>query len=78
MLRIQKFSKFLIFLLALVFLAGCAGFPPPPIETVDAGPVERDAAVIEHGLIRENRSPYQCGVRRDASILCQGVRANIQ
>ena len=57
-----------------IALGGCAaGFPTPPLETVEAGPYERDAAIIEHGLIRENRRPYLCDVQSDSAILCQGV-----
>ena len=57
-----------------IALAGCAGFPTPPVDIVDAGPIERDAAGIEHGLIKANKSTYQCDVQKDTSILCQGVR----
>ena len=60
--------------LLAVGLAGCAaGFPTPPLEMVEAGPYERDAAIIEHGLIRENRTPFLCDVQNDTAILCQGV-----
>ena len=60
--------------LLTVGLAGCSGgFPTPPLEMVEAGPYERDAVVIEHGLIRQNRTPYQCDVQKDTAILCQGV-----
>ncbi len=61
-----------------VALGGCsAGFPDPPLEMVEAGPYERDAAVIEHGLIRQNKTPYQCDVQNDTAILCQGVRRKV-
>ena len=58
-------------------LFGCAGFPEPPLDMVEPGPYVRDAAAIEHGLIRENQSPYFCDVRYDTSILCQGVRQKV-
>lgn len=70
-------KRMLVAGLFTIALAGCAGFPDPPVEMVEAGPYERDATLIEHGLIRENDSPYQCGVRHDTSILCQGVRRKV-
>ena len=64
--------------LLTVGLAGCGGgFPTPPVEVVDAEPYDRDAAVIEHGLVRENRTPYQCDPQKDTAILCQGVKRKL-
>lgn len=77
MVRIYDMKKILLAGLMAATVTGCAGFPEPPVELVDAGPYMRDAAIIEHGLIRANQSPYQCDVRYDSSILCQGVRRRL-
>ena len=61
-----------------IAVCGCSGFPEPPVELVDSGPFVRDAAAVEHGLIRENKSSYYCEARTDASILCQGVRQKVR
>ena len=58
-------------------LAGCASSRPVPVEDTAAAPLINDAAKIEHGLERQNRSDYDCQVAADSAIVCDGVRHRV-
>ncbi|HSM41933.1 MAG TPA: hypothetical protein VK862_14365 [Afifellaceae bacterium] len=64
--------------LVAVIIAGCAASRPVTTYSVNEGPYLRDAAVIEHGLEKQNRSDYDCQVQDDTLIVCDGVRNQIQ
>ena len=63
---------------AALALAGCASSRTISLVTVDAGPYQSDAALIERGLQRQNRSDFDCEVQRDTLIVCDGVRHRLR
>lgn len=65
-------------LFAAFALAGCASSRPISLVTVDAEAYQRDAALIERGLQRQNRSDFNCEVQQDTLIICDGVHHRLR
>jgi len=65
-------------LFAAFAVAGCASSRTISLVTVDAGPYQRDAALIERGLQRQNRGDFDCEVQQDTLIICDGVHHRLR
>jgi hypothetical protein len=65
-------------LFAALTVAGCSSSRPITVVAVDAEPYQRDAALIERGLQRQNRSDFDCEVQQDTLIICDGVHHRLR
>ncbi len=65
-------------LFAALAIAGCASSRTIPVVAVDAEPYQRNAALIERGLVQQNRSDFACEVQRDTLIICDGVHHRLR
>lgn len=59
-------------------IAGCASSRTIPVVAVDAESYQRDAALIERGLVQQNRSDFDCEVQQDTLIVCDGVHHRLR
>jgi hypothetical protein len=71
-------EKILPVLFAAFALASCASSRPITMVAVDAEPYQRDAALIERGLERHNRTDFDCEVQHDTLIVCDGVKHRLR